>query len=250
MLNEITQNYGSTFYDRQREGSLSSAKVILPIVFDLIKPKSVVDFGCGVGTWLATAKWLGAEHCVGLEGSWVKAQPLAALDLDVRDTDLEQPVSFNERFDLAMSLEVAEHLSPQRSDSFVTDLCKASDVVVFSAATPGQDGDGHQNEQWPSYWAERFVRHGYMPLDIIRPIVQSDLTVQVWYRTNVLLYARPEQGLKILANLKRVHLANLDLPCHLEIVGLKRAAAQFMNSTKTLFDWTMRRTTERLRRQG
>ncbi len=71
-----------------------------------------------------------------------------------------------------------------------------------------------------------------MPLDIIRPIVQSDARVEVWYRTNVILYARPGEGLKILANLKREHLANLDLPYHLEIVGLKRAATQF---------WTARR---------
>jgi cyclopropane fatty-acyl-phospholipid synthase-like methyltransferase len=249
MLNDITRNYGSTFYDRQREGSLNSAKVILPIVFDLVRPKSLIDFGCGVGTWLATAKQLGAEHCVGLEGSWVKTQTLAQADLEIRETDLEQTVSLNERFDLAMSLEVAEHLRPQRSDSLVADLCKASDVVIFSAAIPGQDGDGHQNEQWPSCWAERFIRNGYMPLDIIRPIVQQDARVEVWYRTNVILYARPEQGLRILANLKREHLANLDLPCHLEIVGLKRAATQFLDSTKTLLDWTIRRTTQRLLRQ-
>jgi cyclopropane fatty-acyl-phospholipid synthase-like methyltransferase len=249
MLNDITQEYGSTFYDRQREGSLNSAKAILRVVFDLTKPKSVVDFGCGVGTWLVTAKRLGAEHCLGLEGSWVKTQPLAAADLEVRDTDLEQTVSLKERFDLAMSLEVAEHLSPQRADSFVADLCKASDVVLFSAAAPGQDGDGHQNEQWPSYWAERFIRQGYMPLDVIRPIVQLDQTIEVWYRTNVVLYARPEQGLPILMNLNRKYLTNLDLPCHMEIVGVKRAAAQFLDSTKTLLHWTMRRTTERLWRK-
>jgi SAM-dependent methyltransferase len=250
MLNEITQNYGSNFYDRQREGSLSSAKIILPIVFDLIKPKSVVDFGCGVGTWLATGKRLGAERCLGLEGSWVKTQRLAATDLEVRDTDLEQTVSLDERFDLAISLEVAEHLTPQRSDSFIADLCKASDVVLFSAATPGQDGDGHQNEQWPSYWAERFIRLGYMPLDIIRPIIKLDQTIQSWYRTNVILYARPEQGLPILKSLKGKHLTNLDLPNHLEIVGVKRAAGQFLESTKTLFYWTTKRTTERFLRKA
>jgi hypothetical protein len=72
-----------------------------------------------------------------------------------------------------------------------------------------------------------------MPLDIIRPIVQSDARLEVWYRTNVVLYARPGEGLKILANLKREHLANLDLPCHLEIVGLKRGHA-ILDSTKTL----------------
>ena len=79
MLSDITRNYTSTFYDRQREGSLNSANVILPIVFDLVRPKSVIDFGCGVGTWLATAKQLGAERCVGLEGSWIKTQLLPGL---------------------------------------------------------------------------------------------------------------------------------------------------------------------------
>ena len=79
MLSDITRNYTSTFYDRQREGSLNSANVILPIVFDLVRPKSVIDFGCGVGTWLATAKQLGAERCVGLEGSWIKTQLLPRL---------------------------------------------------------------------------------------------------------------------------------------------------------------------------
>jgi cyclopropane fatty-acyl-phospholipid synthase-like methyltransferase len=242
------QTYGSIFYERQRLGSHNSAMAVLPIVFDLINPRSVVDFGCGVGTWLAVAKRLGADHCLGLEGTWVKTQTLASADLMVKDTDLEKPVSLEECFDLAMSLEVAEHLTPGRSDSFVADLCKASSVVLFSAATPGQDGDGHQNEQWPSYWAERFIRLGYMPLDIIRPLAQSDKTIEVWYRTNLILYARPEQGLSILMNLKRNHLANLDLPCHTEIVGYKRAARQFVNSTKTLLHWTMRRASERLHR--
>jgi SAM-dependent methyltransferase len=168
MLDSVKQVYGSSFYVQQRDGSLNSAKAILPLVFALTKPKSVVDFGCGVGTWLAAAKRLGVEHCLGLEGPWVKTQPLAAADLEIRDTDLEQTVSLQERYDLAISLEVAEHLAPERADSFVADLCRASNVVLFSAAIPGQDGDGHQNEQWPSYWAERFIRLEYMPLDVIR----------------------------------------------------------------------------------
>jgi hypothetical protein len=147
-----------------------------------------------------------------------------------------------------MSLEVAEHLTPQRSDSFVADLCKASDVVLFSAATPGQDGHGHQNEQWPSYWAERFIRLGYIFFDVIRPIVKSDQTIEMWYRTNVILYARPEQSLSILMNLKRKHLTNLDLP--METVGVKMASSQFLGSTKTLLHWTMRRTLQRLQRKA
>jgi SAM-dependent methyltransferase len=248
MLDNIVRNYSSAFYNRQREGSLNSANVVLPAVFDLIRPKSVVDFGCGVGTWLAVAKQLGTQRCLGLEGSWVKTQSLAAADLDIRETDLEQEVSLEERFDLAISLEVAEHLAPQRAASFVADLCKISDVVLFSAATPGQDGDGHQNEQLPSYWAEHFIRHRYVPLDVIRPVVQFDQRVEVWYRTNVILYVRYERGSSILMNLHRKHLNNLDLPNRMEVVGFKRAAAQFWFSAKTLWQWTARRASERIRR--
>jgi hypothetical protein len=247
VFDDVVHNYGANFYAAQREGSLASAEIVLPIVFDLISPKSVIDFGCGVGTWLAIAKRLGVERCVGIEGPWVMTQPLASPKLDVRSFDLEQTVSLNERFDLALCLEVAEHLKPTRSDSLVSDLCAASNIVLFSAATPGQGGDGHLNEQWPLYWAKRFIRNGYIPLDIVRPILRSYRAVEVWYRTNSVIYARPNEGLNLLAKLSNDHLANLDLPCHSEAVGLKRAAAQFIHSANVLTYWVKQRTMERLR---
>lgn len=60
-------------------------------------------------------------------------------------------MTFNRRFDLAMTIEVAEHLTPVRADSFVEDLTRLSDVVLFSAAIPAQGGINHVNEQWQSY---------------------------------------------------------------------------------------------------
>jgi cyclopropane fatty-acyl-phospholipid synthase-like methyltransferase len=243
-----TTIYSDSFYDRQRAGSFASAQSVLPIVFAILPPKSVVDFGCGVGTWLAVAQKLGAEVCVGIEGSWVKDQKLYISEQSLLEKDLELPVSLQDRFDLAMSLEVAEHLSPGRADTFVSDLCAASDLVLFSAATPGQDGDRHLNEQWPSYWAERFVRQGYIPLDIIRPIIRDNDDVAVWYRTNAILYARAELGLKILSGLKQPQLSNLDLPCELEAVGLRRASSQFLHYAKNLAFWTKVRISQRLGR--
>ena len=70
------------------------------------------------------------------------------------------PLRIGRRFDLVNCLEVAEHLDASRADSFVDDLCALGDVVVFSAAIPGQGGTHHVNEQFQSYWQERFRRNG------------------------------------------------------------------------------------------
>ncbi len=56
----ILSIYNKTFYDNQEKGSLNSAKIIVPIVMDIVKPKSVIDVGCGVGTWLSVFKQLGS----------------------------------------------------------------------------------------------------------------------------------------------------------------------------------------------
>ena len=83
--------------DAWRDGSLVSAQAVLPIIFNLIHPKSIVDVGCGAGTWLSVAKSLGAKDAVGFEGEWVRGS--AKDDLDIRFVDLEQSLRLNRRFD-------------------------------------------------------------------------------------------------------------------------------------------------------
>jgi len=108
----------------------------LAATFCHLTPRSVLDVGCGVGTWLAAARRLGCDRCVGLEGAWIGTQRLEDASLDVRVTDLEQSVEISDRFDLAMSLEVAEHLSPQRAGSFVDD--SAGPRTSSSSARPNR----------------------------------------------------------------------------------------------------------------
>jgi hypothetical protein len=50
--------------------------------------------------------------------------------------DLRQPLPADRKFDLAISGEVAEHLPA----TLVGTLTSVSDVVLFSAAIPGQGG--------------------------------------------------------------------------------------------------------------
>ena len=101
--------------------------------------------------------------------------------------DLEQSFE-GPRVELALSLEVAEHLSPERAASFVDDLVAMAPAVLFSAAIPGQGGVGHRNEQWQSYWATRFAAHGYEAFDVVRPQIWTDEAVPAWYRQNIVLY--------------------------------------------------------------
>jgi SAM-dependent methyltransferase len=180
--------YSEDFYAYQRGGSRRSAEVVLAIVLDLLKPASIIDVGCGVGTWLAVARGLGVRSLLGLEGEWVRYVAKDVDELDITFCDLEAPLKVPQRFDLALCMEVAEHLTEGRADSFVRDLCAMSDVILFGAAVPGQGGCDHINEQWQSYWSERFASLGYRPYDVVRPKVWTDPRVEHWYRQNSLLY--------------------------------------------------------------
>lgn len=182
--------YTQLFYALQRRGSERSAQVVLPIIFDAVQPKSVIDVGCGVGTWLAVAHRLGTATTVGLEGAWVQGLPLAHPQLDVRVADLETALPAQQRYDLAVCMEVAEHLSPTRAESFVAELCTLSDHVLFSAAIPWQGGTHHLNERPQSYWATLFAERGYGARDLVRPKVWRNGRVSYWYRQNALLFSK------------------------------------------------------------
>ena len=106
-----------------------------------------------------------------------------------RPTDLKEPVTLERRFDLAMSLEVAEHLPESCAEPFVESLTKLSDVVLFSAAIPLQGGDEHIHERWHDYWVELFEARGYRPIDALRPQLWNNPDVDIWYVQNLLLFA-------------------------------------------------------------
>jgi len=101
----------------------------------------------------------------------------------------------DKKYDIAMSLEVAEHISDSRAASFVKALCAASDFVVFSAAIPGQGGVGHINEQWPEYWAAKFESEGYIVSGDLRWRIWDDDSVENWYRQNLLICSKKDIGL-------------------------------------------------------
>jgi SAM-dependent methyltransferase len=185
-------NYDQAFYDDQRRGSARSASVVLPLIFSALKPIAVCDVGCGVGTWLAEARRQGATVTVGVDGEWVGSQPLADANLDIRPVNLEDRLNLGRRFDLAICLEVAEHLSAGRASTLVEDLCTHADHVLFGAAVPEQTGEHHINMQWQSYWVNLFKQNGYTAIDAIRPATWTNSDVEWWYRQNTFFYVRAD----------------------------------------------------------
>lgn len=163
-------------------------------ILALYRPKSVVDVGCGIGLLLEEFVKRGIEG-VGIEGEWLEMDAFAAPPETFHAHNLEEEMTLPRRFDLAVSIEVAEHLGKDRAEGFVQDLCKLSDVVVFSAAIPAQGGRGHRNEQWQSYWAQLFEDAGYLTYDPIRPNLRFDDEMFRWFRQNVLVFVKEGNAL-------------------------------------------------------
>lgn len=184
--------YNDAFYANQSEGSVRSARVVVPHVVSLVKPRSVVDVGCGVGTWLSVFRDQGVETILGIDGDYVSREKLHIPADRFLPRDLTAPVGVSEKFDLAVSLEVAEHLPPEAAEGFIDQLTGLSDVVLFSAAVPGQGGRNHINEQWQSYWRELFERRGYVAVDCLRARYWTDASIVSCYRQNIIIYARKE----------------------------------------------------------
>lgn len=191
---QLDQHYSQQFYVDQVPDSIRSAEVVLTILFERYKPNSMLDVGCGRGTWLSVAEKMGTHVLHGIDGPWVKSDHILSKGIRFTPTNMEMELPITRKYDLAMSVEVAEHLSQARASSIVGALCKASDVVMFGAAVKGQGGENHINEQRQSYWADLFRANGYLPSDPIRPLCWNDGRVAPWYKQNTLVYVNSQRS--------------------------------------------------------
>jgi len=166
-----------------RESSIRSASIVAPAVHEIVSASSVVDVGGGEGWWGAEFARLGARTVSIDEGAATELAPgVEHVSHDLR-RGLPEGIG---RFDLALCLEVAEHLEPRAGERLVAALRSLSSVVLFSAAIPGQGGQGHLNEQWPGYWVDRFEQCGFSCSAALRWRFWSDDRVASWYRQNLL----------------------------------------------------------------
>ena len=211
---DTTSPYSEQFYLEQRDGSKSSAEVLVPLVIDLIRPCSVVDVGCGVGTWLSVFKQHGVANVLGIDGAYVDKGMLLIDAPEFTARDLSKEFHIGRTFDLVLSLEVAEHLPEDSVEHFVSTLTQLGSAILFSAAIPFQGGTEHKTERWPDFWAQHFVNKGYAVFDPFRKAIWDNMQVEFWYAQNILLFVRRD-GLGSYPNIGRLsevkNLARLNL---------------------------------------
>lgn len=166
-----------------------AAEIIVPLILELTGPvASVVDVGGGDGGWLRVFQSHGCKDIFLLDTPEVRQHllidPASFQPVDMLHDD--PPVR---KSDLAICLECAEHLPSGREEWLINYLTSTADVVVFSAALPGQGGKGHVNEQSHSHWRALFQRHGFRCLDALRGQIVHDPSIPWWYRQNLFVYA-------------------------------------------------------------
>lgn len=187
--------------DAVRDGAIQSAEAVLGYYArDRSTPAGVLDVGAGEGHWLdaAHARWPGSSM-LGLD-LIERTDTFPMVTHWDADGDVELPLhagpgsppdppekTTHRRWPLVLCLEMAEHVSPASGDRLVAELCRVGAAVLWSAAIPGQGGDGHVNEQPPAYWNERFNRHGWFLVDPFRFQLWGDERIECWYRQNLLL---------------------------------------------------------------
>lgn len=194
-----TNRYMPSYYDGILEESVKSRDVVFEVLFHLgilSKGDTIIDAGCGLGSWgfqLTDYNYLGIDFEVPFE-------KLVIPENTYLDADLRKPIELpvvGPPMELVICAEVAEHLEEQYADQLIDNLCSLGSKILFSAATPGQGGVNHFNEQWQSYWAEKFEKRGYYPFVFdIRKYFWNNENVGVWYRQNMVLYGTAEDVFK------------------------------------------------------
>jgi SAM-dependent methyltransferase len=181
--------------------NLLSSKVAFASIFSE-PPKSLLDVGCGKGTWLKAALDYGVDEVIGVEGVMIETGDLHVCPELIKNMDLRLPWDLKRKFDVVLCLEVAEHLEEIHAESLVFSLANHGDLILFSAACPGQPGQNHVNCQWPEYWQNLFNKYGYVCDDSIRWQIWDNVGIEPWYRQNLFVAkkdierARKEERIK------------------------------------------------------
>jgi SAM-dependent methyltransferase len=178
---------GIDYSFNQNTHTLTGAGAALPVILGDRRIDSLLDVGCGPGTWLAAAESYGIKDLHGVDGIEAAPEDFHARTAAFTQADLTRPFSLGRKFDLALCTEVAEHLPRESADILIASLCAHADLIAFSAAIPGQPGQHHVTCEWPAFWQEKFNRCGFVCEDTLRWKLWDINEIEPWYRQNFFL---------------------------------------------------------------
>jgi SAM-dependent methyltransferase len=187
----VSEIYDRSFFAMHEPWRLEY-NLIADALARLLAFESALDLGCGNGFIIARLRELG-KAVRGIDGS---REALSAAPLEIRDAirvaDLTTPLRVGV-FDLVVCTEVAEHLTPRFADVLVANVCRASrGLAYFTAATPGQGGHCHVNEQPHDYWIAKFAQRGFQldhaATDELRRALASALHTAWWFTNNSMIF--------------------------------------------------------------
>ena len=185
--------YDADYYAFVESTTAPSAAFIAASIVRDLAPRTLLDVGCGTGAILHELQARGVT-VRGLEYSeaalaYCRERGLDVIRLDLTQESLPTPAV---PYDVVLSTEVAEHLPEQMADPLVDALTSQGPTVVFTAATPGQEGLDHVNEQPHSYWIAKFAARGFALDEHLTPAWRSEWhgRTATWFSDNLMLFRR------------------------------------------------------------
>ncbi|MFA6995137.1 MAG: methyltransferase domain-containing protein [Patescibacteria group bacterium] len=186
-----THIYDNRFFRNTIKLEASSAFEFTALVLKYYTPASLVDIGCGAGIYLKEFNKKGIKNLLGLDGSPAAGEEFLLDKHKLVIFDLAKKYKFKKKYDLALCLEVAEHLREKDADVLIETITEAADNIIFSAAVPGQGSRsiGHINEQPHNYWIEKFKNKNFSYLKLRTEKMRAEMKARgvVWWIVNNLM---------------------------------------------------------------
>jgi SAM-dependent methyltransferase len=200
--------YNENFYKSVEVRAIETADRVIKILFESLPAiESVKDIGCGSGIWIKKfheAKKLKRAIGFDLAEALIPNKKVLRSEIEFFPVDFENvEENIFPKTDLSIFLEVAEHLSEGTAKKIIKFICKTSDLVIFSAAIPGQGGYNHMNEHSMQYWVQLLEANKFIVFDLFRSELNKFKRLPFYYRNNIILAVSEEYYIK---NLNKINL--------------------------------------------
>lgn len=190
--------YSEEYYQKRQEDPWrSDARSVSKALDEVFEPRSVIDFGCAIGGHLEWFHERGVEvH--GVEGNSKAFNHAVVPVADLEEHDLRQRFESSNTYDLAICIEVAEHIPARFAGTLLDSITDSARTVFFTAAPPGQDGTHHIHLRNEQYWEDEFEKRGFQRMESFEQRLKQEIEVEetTWVTENIFVFRkdRDESG--------------------------------------------------------